>query len=84
MCLEDNRNEVVAFGTFDLLEGLNILVFGAVHDGKDFCGKMLFIARPMTTGTGIKWFQKDSSFKVNGPLRISRHRPGKTKLDDAF
>ncbi len=32
---EDDRDEVVALGTFDLLEGLDVIVFGAVHDRED-------------------------------------------------
>ncbi len=54
----------MAFGAFDLLEGLNVFMFGAVHDGEDFCGKMLFIAGPVTTRAGVKWLQKDNSFKL--------------------
>ncbi len=29
---EDDRYEIVTLGTFDLLEGLDVFVFGAVHD----------------------------------------------------
>ncbi len=30
---ENNRHEVVALGALDLLEGLNVVLLGAVHDG---------------------------------------------------
>ena len=32
-CLEDDRDEIVTLGAFDLFEGLDVVVFGAVHDG---------------------------------------------------
>ena len=41
---EDDCHEIVALGAFDLLEGLDVLVFGAVHDGQDFCDEVRFIA----------------------------------------
>ena len=41
--------EVVALGAFDLLEGLNILVLGTVHDGENFGGEVGFISGPLTT-----------------------------------
>ena len=45
--LKNNRHQIVALGTFDLFEGLDIFVFGAVHDRKDFGDEMGFIARPL-------------------------------------
>ena len=42
--LENNRDEIMALGALDLLEGLDVLVLGAVHDGKDFGDEVRFIA----------------------------------------
>lgn len=53
---EDNRDQVVTLGAFDLLESLDIVVLGAVHDGEDLRHEIRFISRPMTTRTRIKWF----------------------------
>ena len=47
--------------TFDLFEGLDIVVLGAVHNGEDFGHEMGLISRPMTARTSIKWLQGDSS-----------------------
>lgn len=44
--LENNRDEIMALRAFDLLEGLNVVVFRAVHDRKDFCHEAGFITRP--------------------------------------
>ena len=44
----------MAFGAFDLLEGLDVFVFRPVHDREDFCDKMLFIARPVAACAGIE------------------------------
>lgn len=41
-------------------------MFGPVHDGEDFCGKMLLVAGPVTARAGVKWLQKDNSFKFDG------------------
>ena len=35
--------------TFDLFESLDIVVFRAVHDGKNFCHEVSFISGPLTT-----------------------------------
>ena len=48
----------MAFGAFDLFEGLDVFVFGPVHNGKNFSYEMAFIARPMTSRASIKWFQR--------------------------
>ena len=34
-CFEDDRHEIVTLGAFDLLEGLDVVVLGSVHDRKD-------------------------------------------------
>jgi len=34
-CFEDDRHKIVTLGAFDLLEGLDVVVLGAVHDRKD-------------------------------------------------
>lgn len=52
----------MAFGAFDLLKGLNVFMFGAVHDGEDFCDEAGFIAGPLTIGTSVKWFQDRPAF----------------------
>ncbi len=31
-CFKDNRNQRTTFWAFNLFEGLNVFVFGAVHD----------------------------------------------------
>ena len=31
-CFEDDRYKIVTLGAFDLLEGLDVVVLGAVHD----------------------------------------------------
>ena len=41
--------------TFDLFEGLDVVVLGAVHNGENFGHEMAFISRPMAACTGIKW-----------------------------
>ena len=46
--------------TFDLLEGLDIVVLGAVHDGEDLGHKMGFIARPMTACARVKRLHNNS------------------------
>jgi single-stranded DNA-specific DHH superfamily exonuclease len=44
---EDNRDEIMAFRAFDLLECLDVLVLGAVHDGQDLGDEVRFITRPV-------------------------------------
>ena len=53
MCFEDDRYEIVTLGAFDLLESLDIIVFGAVHDREDFGNKAGFIAGPLASGAVI-------------------------------
>ncbi len=43
----------MAFGAFDLLEGLDIVVFGAVHDGEDLCDEARFTAGPLARGATV-------------------------------
>ena len=61
----------MAFGAFDLLEGLDVLMLGAVHDGKNFRDEMGFIARPMTTCASVQRFHYNTRH---------RHRDSKLKL----
>ena len=51
--LEDNRDEVVALGAFDLLKSLDVIVLGAVHDREDLGNKAGFTAGPLASGTVI-------------------------------
>ena len=46
--------------TFDLFEGLDIVVLGAVHDGENFGHEMGFITRPMTACACVKRLHNDS------------------------
>ena len=50
---EDDRNKIVALGAFDLLEGLDVVVFGAVHDREDLGNEAGFTAGPLASGTVI-------------------------------
>ena len=43
----------MALRAFDLLEGLDVLVFGAVHDREDLGDEMSFIPGPMTARTCV-------------------------------
>jgi hypothetical protein len=47
--LKNDRDQIVTLGALDLLEGLNVLVFGAVHDGQNFGHKVGLISGPVTT-----------------------------------
>ena len=49
-------HQIVALGALDLLEGLDVVVLGAVHNGKDLGDEMGFIARPLTARTCVKRF----------------------------
>ena len=50
---EDNRDEIVALGAFDLLEGLDVVVLGAVHDRENFGNEAGFTAGPLARGTVV-------------------------------
>ncbi len=52
-CFEDDRHEIVTFGAFDLLESLDIIVFGAVHDRENLSDETSLTAGPLTSGTVI-------------------------------
>ena len=41
---EYNGHKIVALGAFDLLEGLNVFLLGAVHDGKNLGHEVRFIS----------------------------------------
>lgn len=43
-CLKDDRNEIMALGTFDLFESLDVIVFGPVHNGEYLCHETGFTA----------------------------------------
>ena len=51
--LEDDRDEIVAVGAFDLLEGLNVVVFRAVDDAQDLSGEPGFVAGPAARRASI-------------------------------
>ena len=52
-CFKDDRHEVMTFGAFDLFEGLDVVMLGAVHDRKDLGNEAGFTAGPLTCGTVI-------------------------------
>ena len=52
-CLKDDSDEIMALGTFDLFEGLDVVVFGAVHDREDLGDEAGFTPGPLTRGTAI-------------------------------
>lgn len=43
---EDDRHKITALGAFDLLERLDVVVLGPVHDGEDLGGEAGLVARP--------------------------------------
>lgn len=50
---EDDRHEIVTLGAFDLLEGLDIVVLGTVHDRENLCNEAGFTSGPLARGTII-------------------------------
>lgn len=42
---EDDRYQVAALWTFDLLEGLDVIVLGTIHDAQYLCDEPTFISR---------------------------------------
>ena len=56
-CFKNDGHEIVTLGAFDLLEGLDIFMLRAVHDGKNLCDEAGLISRPVASRTGIKRFQ---------------------------
>jgi hypothetical protein len=52
-CFEDDRHEIMTFGAFDLLESLDVIVFGAVHDRENFGDETNLAAGPLTSRTVI-------------------------------
>ena len=50
---KNDRHKIVALGTFDLLERLDVVVFGAVHDREDFGNEAGFTAGPLASGTVV-------------------------------
>ena len=52
-CFEDDRYKIVTLGAFDLLEGLDILMFGAVHDREDLGNEASFTTGPLAGGAAI-------------------------------
>lgn len=46
----------MALRAFDLLEGLDVVMFGAIHYGEDLGDKAGFIAGPAAARAGIERF----------------------------
>ena len=44
--MKNDGHQVVTLGALDLFEGLDIFMFGAVHDRKDFDGKVILGPAP--------------------------------------
>jgi len=42
--LEDDRDQIIAVGAFDLLKGLNVVVFRTVDDAQDLGREPGFVA----------------------------------------
>ena len=57
----------MTLGAFDLLEGLDVFVFGPVHDRQDFRVEVGFIAGPVAIGTRIQRLQ-EMILRVNSPV----------------
>ena len=51
--LEDDGDEIVTLGAFDLLESLDIIVFRTVHDREDLGNKAGFTTGPLASRTVI-------------------------------
>lgn len=79
---ENDRDQVVALGAFDLFECLDVFVFGAVHDGEDLGQKMRFIAGPLAARTGVT--QRLQEPLLLGLMSILRNRLPVLKLDLLF
>ena len=58
---KDDRDQIVAFGTFDLLKGLDVGVFRTVHNGENFGDEMIFITGPLARGAIVKRLHRDNS-----------------------
>jgi hypothetical protein len=69
--LEDDRYEVVAFGAFDLLEGLDIVMLGAVHDAEDFGDEFVFFPRPLASRTHVSLLHKPPCFTFRSRTYLS-------------
>ena len=57
---KNDGDQIMTFGAFNLFEGLNVVMFGAVHNRKDFRDKTGFFSRPVTSRTSIKRFHNRS------------------------
>ena len=51
--LKDDRHKIVTLGTLDLLESLDVVVLGAVHDREDLGNEAGLTAGPLTSGTVV-------------------------------
>jgi hypothetical protein len=51
--LEDDGHEIMTLRALDLFEGLDVVVFWAVHDRKDLGDEAGFTAGPLACGTVI-------------------------------
>lgn len=67
----------MALRAFDLLECLDILVFGTVHDREDLRDEMGFITRPVAARTCIQGFQI-RSFTISVAIKDKSARRFKT------
>ena len=47
-CFKYNSDKRATFRAFNLFKGLNVVVFGAVHDRENLSGKLAFFSRPLT------------------------------------
>ena len=47
----------MTLGALDLLEGLNVFVLGAVHDGEDLRDEVRFVTGPVAARACVEWFQ---------------------------
>lgn len=59
---KDDRDQIMAFGAFDLLKGLDVGVFRTVHNGENFGDEMIFITGPLARGAIVKRLHRDNSF----------------------
>ena len=46
----------MTLGAFDLLEGLDVVMLGAVHDGEDLRDEARFVSGPLAAGAAVEGF----------------------------
>jgi hypothetical protein len=64
----------VALGAFDLFEGLDIIVLGAVHDGEYLGDETGLTSGPLARGTNVSGLHRLSSFSMTDGLLFYRIR----------